>query len=74
VLVRPQFPESVLYAQAQNTAFYRANNVPPVTQPLLATAESQAVQTARDNFIQPTVNALGYQLDQFTIHWAAAAQ
>lgn len=74
VLLRPQFPDSVLYAQAQNIAFYRANHVPQVTQPLLAAAESQAVQTTRDNFIQPTVNAFGYQLDQFTIHWAPATQ
>lgn len=72
VVLKPQFPQSVLYAQAQSIAFYRAGHVPQVTQPLLATAESQAVQTARNNFIQPTVNALGYQLDQFTIDWAAA--
>ena len=71
VVLRPQFPQSVLYAQAQSIAFYRASHVPQVTQPLVAAAESQAVQTTRDNFIQPTVNAFGYQLDRFTIHWAA---
>jgi hypothetical protein len=70
LVLKPQFPQSVLYSQAQSVAFYRAGHVPQVTQPLLAAAESQAVQTARDNFIQPTVNALGYHLDQFTIHWA----
>lgn len=72
VVLHPQFPQSVLYAQAQNIAFYRANHVPQVTQPLVATAESQARQTVRDNFIQPTVNALGYRLDQFTVHWVAS--
>lgn len=70
-VLRPQFPESVLYSQAQGIAFYRANHVPQVTQPLLAAAESQAAQVARDNFIQPTVNAFGYRLDQFTLRWAA---
>jgi hypothetical protein len=69
-LLRPQFPESVLYAQAQNIAFYRAGHVPQITRPLLAAAESQAATTVRDNFIQPTLNAFGYRLDQFTLSWA----
>jgi hypothetical protein len=35
-------------------------------------AEAEAAQTIRDNFIQPTVNALGYTLDRLTVRWAAA--
>jgi hypothetical protein len=72
VLLRPQFAESVLYAQAQRIAFYRSTNVQQITRPLISAAESQATQTVRDNFIQPTVNAFGYMLDRFTIRWAAA--
>jgi hypothetical protein len=71
VLLRPQFPDSVLYAQAQQIAFYRSQHDPQITQPLIRTAESQAAHTIRDNFIQPTVNALNYRLDQFTLRWAA---
>ena len=37
-----------------------------------ATAEAQAAQIIRNNFIQPTVNALGYTLVGFTVHWAPA--
>ena len=33
----------------------------------------EATQTIRGSFIQPTLNALGYTLDQFTLRWAAAA-
>jgi len=47
--------------------------VAQVTGPLVRTAEAQAAQTIRDNFIQPTVNALGYTLDQFTLRWVAPA-
>jgi len=72
VLLRPQFAESVLYAQAQQIAFYRSTHVAQITRPLVSAAESQATQTIRDNFIQPTVNAFGYLLDRFTIRWAAA--
>ncbi|HEY7431329.1 MAG TPA: hypothetical protein VH641_11420 [Streptosporangiaceae bacterium] len=72
VLLRPQFPESVLYAQAQQIAFYKSRNVPQVTRPLTRTAEVQATRTIRDNFIQPTLNAFGYDLDRFTLRWAAA--
>jgi hypothetical protein len=71
-LIRPQFSESVLYSQAQSIAFYKADHVPQVTRPLISAAKAQATQIIRDNFIQPTVNAFGYTLDQFTIHWAAA--
>jgi hypothetical protein len=70
-LLRPQFSESVLFSQAQQIAFYKASHVPQVTGPLITTAEAQASQIVRDNFIQPTVNALGYTLDSFTIHWSA---
>jgi hypothetical protein len=69
VLIRPQFPQSVLYAQAQEQAFNRVRNVPQVTGPLLRTARAEAALTIRDNFIQPTLNALGYRLDQFTVKW-----
>jgi len=72
VLIRPQFAESVLYAQAQQIAFYRSTHVAQITRPLISAAESQATQTIRDNFIQPTVNAFGYLLDRFSIRWAAA--
>ncbi len=71
VVLRPQFPESVLYSQAQQIAFHKATHVPQVVRPLIGSAEAQATQTVRDNFIQPTVNAFGYTLDQFTLRWAA---
>jgi hypothetical protein len=41
-----------------------------VTGPLIKAAEAQAAQIIRNNFIQPTVNALGYALDGFAIRWA----
>jgi len=73
VLLRPQFPDSVLYSQAQRIAFYKATHVTQVTGPLMHSAEAEAVQTIRDSFIQPTLNALGYALDRFTISWAVPA-
>ena len=72
VLLRPQFPESVLYAQAQRIAFYQAQHARQITVPLIRTAEAEAAQTIRDDFIQPTVNAFGYTLDRLTITWAGA--
>jgi hypothetical protein len=72
VLLKPQFPESVLYAQAQQIAFDKAAHSPQITKPLIAAAEAQASETIRDNFIQPTVNAFGYTLTQFTISWVAS--
>ena len=72
VLVRPEFAQSVLYAQAQRIAFYRSTHVQAITRPLISAAESQAAQTIRYNFVQPTVNAFGYLLDRFTIRWAGA--
>ena len=71
-VLRPQFQQSVLYAQAQQIAFYKAGHAPMVTGELVRSAEAQATQTIRDNFVQPTVNAFGYLLDRFTIRWAAA--
>ena len=72
MLVRPQFPESVLYSQAQLLAFHKATHVPAVTRPLISSAETEAARTIRDNFIQPTVNAFGYRLVRFTLRWAGA--
>jgi hypothetical protein len=72
VLLRPQFSQSVLYAQAQQIAFNKATHVPQVTRPLVASAESEAALTIRDNFIQPTVNAFGYTLDRFSLRWASS--
>ena len=71
LVLRPQFDDSVLYSQAQYIAFYKATHVAQVSGPLVRTAEAQALQTVRDNFIQPTVNAFGYTLDRFTLQWAA---
>ena len=72
-LIRPQFSVSVLYAQAQNLAFAQARNNTKITGPLIKTAEAQAAQIIRNNFVQPTVNALGYTLAGFTVHWSAAS-
>jgi hypothetical protein len=69
VLIQPQFTQSVLYAQAQTTAFYEATHTASVTRPLIAAAENEAVTMIRDNFIQPTVNALGYTLTRFSLRW-----
>ncbi len=73
VVIRPQFPESVLYSQAQQIAYYKSQHSLQVTHSLVTAAETEATQTIRDNFIQPTVNSLGYTLDRFAIHWAPAA-
>jgi hypothetical protein len=72
LLIKPQFPESVLYAQAQQIAFSKAVHSAQITRPLIASAESEASQTIRDNFIQPTVNAFGYTLTRFTLLWAVS--
>lgn len=68
-LLRPQFAPSVLFSVAQQMAFDKASHDPQVTGPLIRTAEAQATQIIRDNFVQPTVNAFGYSLDSFTINW-----
>ena len=70
-LIRPQFSESVLYGQAQSLAFTQVRHNPKVTGPLISAAEAQATRMIENNFIQPTVNALGYTLADFTIHWSA---
>jgi hypothetical protein len=70
-LIRPQFSPSVLYAQAQSIAFRQVTTSPQITRPLIRAAEAEAGQIVRDNFIQPTVNALGYTLVDFTIRWPA---
>jgi hypothetical protein len=72
-LLQPQFSPSVLFAQAQNLAFYQATHNAQVTRPLIAAAENEATQMIRDNFIQPTVNALGYRLADFSLRWSAAS-
>jgi len=69
-LLKPQFAESVLYAQAQNLAFSQATHNPQVTRPMIRAAENEAAQIIRDNFVQPTVNALGYRLAGFTLRWS----
>ncbi len=71
-VLRPQFAPSVLYPQAQQIAFYKATHLAGVTRPLIGSAEHEAAQTIRGSFIQPTLNALGYTLDQFTLRWAAS--
>jgi hypothetical protein len=70
-LLRPQFAESVLYSQAQSIAFYKSTHAPAVTGPLIRTAEAEATQTVRNNFVQPTLNSLGYMLERFSIRWVA---
>jgi hypothetical protein len=72
MVLRPQFPQSVLYAQAQRIAFYRADHSAAITRPLISTAQAQATRTIRDSFVQPAVNAFGYTLDKFTLTWAAS--
>jgi hypothetical protein len=71
-LIRPQFAESVLYSQAQSMAFSQARTNPQITRPLISAAEAEAGQIIRSSFIQPTVNALGYTLVDFTLRWSAA--
>ncbi|HEU5416333.1 MAG TPA: hypothetical protein VFV41_01495 [Streptosporangiaceae bacterium] len=72
LVLRPQFSPSVLYGQAQQVAFSRASHLPRVTRPLIAAAKSEAAQTIRGSFIQPTVNALGYRLASFALRWVPA--
>ena len=69
-LIRPQFAESVLYSQAQNMAFSQATTNPQITRPMISAAEAEAGQIIRNNFVQPTVNALGYTLVDFTLRWS----
>ena len=71
-LLKPQFSVSVLYAQAQNLAFYQATHNPQVTRPLISAAEAEAAQIIRGNFVQPTLAALGYTLASFSLRWSGA--
>ncbi|MGH3152721.1 MAG: hypothetical protein ACRDOB_18600 [Streptosporangiaceae bacterium] len=71
-LLKPQFSVSVLYAQAQNLAFYQATHNPRVSRPLISAAEAEATQIIRGNFVQPTLNALGYTLASFSLRWSGA--
>jgi hypothetical protein len=52
-------------------AFTQARSDPKITGPLIKAAETQAAQIIRNNFVQPTVNALGYTLAGFAMTWAA---
>jgi hypothetical protein len=72
-IIKPQFSVSVLYGQAQNLAFYQSTHNPQVTRPLVAAAEGEATQIIRNDFVQPTVNALGYTLTAFSLRWAGGA-
>jgi len=71
-VIKPQFSVSVLYGEAQSLAFYQATHNPQVTRPLISAAEAEANQIIRDNFVQPTVNALGYTLARFSLRWSGA--
>src|SRR5580700_8230406 len=72
-LLKPQFAPTMLYAQAQNLAFYQATHNSQVTRPLVSSAENEAALIIRDNFVQPTVNALGYTLAGFTLRWSGSS-
>jgi hypothetical protein len=72
-LIKPQFSVSLLYGQAQSLAFAQATHSPQITRPLISAAEAQAAQIIRNNFVQPTVNALGYTLTSFTVLWSSAS-
>jgi hypothetical protein len=72
-IIRPQFTQSALYAQAQTEAYDQATTLPRVTGPLIAAAEKEATTIIRDNFIVPTVGALNYSVTSFTIRWVPAA-
>jgi hypothetical protein len=71
VLIRPQFAQSVLYAQAQQEAFSQATTVTGVTRPLIAAAEKEAGIIIGGNFVAPTLNALDYRVTKFAIRWVA---
>lgn len=69
-LLRPQFSLSVMYVLAQQKAFDMATHSPAFERPIIAAAEAEATTIIRDNFVQPTVNALKYNLTSFTLSWA----
>jgi hypothetical protein len=70
-IIKPQFSQSVLYAQAQQEAFTQSTTVKSVTQPLIAAAEKEAATIVGGNFVTPTLNALNYKVSQFSIRWVA---
>jgi hypothetical protein len=72
-IIKPQFAQSVLYAQAQAEAFQQATSLKSVTQPLIAAAEKEASTIIDANFITPTLNSLNYKVEQFTIKWVPAS-
>lgn len=72
VLIRPQFAQSVLYAQAQREAFYQATHRASISGPLIAAAKKQAETIIADNFITPAAGALGYQVSKVTIRWVGS--
>jgi hypothetical protein len=74
VLIKPQFAQSVLYAQAQQEAFQQATTVTSVTRPLIAAAEKEAATIIGVNFITPTLQAVGYKVSSFTINWVPPAK
>ena len=43
-----------------------------VTEPLIAAAEKEATTIIGGNFLTPTLNALSYNVSQFTIRWVPA--
>jgi hypothetical protein len=71
VLLRPQFTQSVLYAQAQQEAFTQATTIKGVTRPLIAAAEKEAGTIIGGNFVAPALNALDYRVAKFAIRWVA---
>lgn len=68
-LIKPQFAQSVLYSDAEVEAVHRVDHVSRVIRPLISAAESEATSMIRNNFIQPTLNALGYSLAGFSVRW-----
>jgi hypothetical protein len=73
-VIRPQFAQQILFAQAQQEAFTQATTVKSVTAPLTAAAEKEAAEIIGGNFVTPALGALGYTVASFTIHWAAPTQ
>jgi hypothetical protein len=71
-IIKPQFSDSVLYAQAQQEAFQQATTLTSVTRPLIAVAEQEATKIIGNNFVTPTLNSLNYKVSRFAIRWVAA--
>jgi len=73
-IIKPQFAQAVLYAQAQQEAFTQSTTVKSVTQPLIAAAEKEAATIIGDNFVTPTLNAVDYKVARFSIRWVAPSR